>query len=47
MTKNNYQEFFFNLIKNSIESIHQKTEKNPNFNKKISIEISSENDHIP
>ncbi len=37
---------FFNLIKNSIESIQQKTEKNPNFNKKISIEISSENDHI-
>ena len=37
---------FFNLIKNSIESIQQKTEKNPDFNKKISIEISSENDHI-
>ena len=31
---------FFNLIKNSIESIQQKSEKNPNFNKKISIEIS-------
>ena len=31
---------FFNLIKNSIESIQQKSEKNPNFEKKISIEIS-------
>ena len=30
---------FFNLIKNSIESIQQKSEKNPNFNKKILIEI--------
>ena len=30
---------FFNLIKNSIESIHQKSEKNHNFDKKISIEI--------
>ena len=37
---------FFNLIKNSIESIQQKSEKNPNFNKKISIEISKNNDHI-
>ena len=37
---------FFNLIKNSIESIQQKSEKNPNFNKKISIEISQNNDHI-
>ncbi len=37
---------FFNLIKNSIESIQQKFEKNPNFNKKISIEISINNDHI-
>ena len=37
---------FFNLIKNSIESIQQKFEKNPNFNKKISIEISNNNDHI-
>ena len=37
---------FFNLIKNSIESIQQKTEKNLDFNKKISIEISLENDHI-
>ena len=37
---------FFNLIKNSIESIQQKTDKNPNFNKKISIEILDNNDHI-
>ena len=37
---------FFNLIKNSIESIQQKSEKNPNFDKKIAIEISSNNDHI-
>jgi len=37
---------FFNLIKNSIESIEQKSEKNRNFHKKISIEISVLNDHI-
>jgi len=37
---------FFNLIKNSIESIQQKFEKNPNFNKKISIEILQNNNHI-
>jgi len=37
---------FFNLIKNSIESIQQKTDKNLNFNKKISIEILDNNDHI-
>ena len=37
---------FFNLIKNSIESIHQKSEKEPNFEKKISIEIINDNDHI-
>ena len=37
---------FFNLIKNSIESIHQKFEKNPNFEKKIAIEIFQNNDHI-
>ncbi len=37
---------FINLIKNSIESIEQKVEKNPNFKKKISIDISSNNDHI-
>ena len=37
---------FFNLIKNSIESIHQKEENNPNFDKEISIEIIDNNDHI-
>ncbi len=37
---------FFNLLKNSIESIQQKIEKNPNFNKKILIEIFDNNDHI-
>ncbi len=37
---------FFNLIKNSIESIQQKAEKNPDFNKKIVIEINDNNDHI-
>ncbi len=37
---------FFNLIKNSIESIEQKLEKNPHFKKKISIEILDNNDHI-
>jgi two-component system, NtrC family, nitrogen regulation sensor histidine kinase NtrY len=37
---------FFNLIKNSIESIKQKEEKNTNFIKKISIEIMKNKDHI-
>ena len=37
---------FFNLIKNSIESIKQKEEKNRNFSKEISIEIMENNDHI-
>ena len=37
---------FFNLIKNSIESIQEKYEKKPDFKKKISIEIISHNDHI-
>ncbi len=37
---------FFNLIKNSIESIQQKAEKNLNFNKKILIEITENNHHI-
>ena len=31
---------FFNLIKNSIESIHQKSEDNKDFKKKVSIEIN-------
>ena len=34
------------MIKNSIESIQQKSKKKLNFKKKISIEISSNNDHI-
>ena len=37
---------FFNLIKNSVESIQQKGEKNANFIKKISIEILDNNEHI-
>ena len=37
---------FFNLIKNSIESIKQKAEKEGIFKKKISIEILNNNDHI-
>ncbi|MDC0533147.1 ATP-binding protein [Candidatus Pelagibacter sp.] len=37
---------FFNLIKNSVESIKQKSEKEGDFNKKISIEIADNNDHI-
>jgi two-component system, NtrC family, nitrogen regulation sensor histidine kinase NtrY len=37
---------FLNLIKNSIESIQQKSEKLNDFNKKILIEITDNNDHI-
>ena len=37
---------FFNLIKNSIESIHQRVEKDLDFTKKILIEISQNNSHI-
>ncbi|MDA7553121.1 ATP-binding protein [Candidatus Pelagibacter sp.] len=37
---------FLNLIKNSIESIQQKAEKNTNFIKNISIELNDLNDHI-
>ena len=37
---------FFNLIKNSIESIQQKAEKYKQFDKKILIEILNNNDHI-
>ena len=56
--KNNIQQIFFNcdreqlsrvflnLIKNSIESIQQKAEKNTNFTKNISIELNDLNDHI-
>ena len=37
---------FFNLIKNSIESIQQKNEENKDFIKKISIEINKFDEHI-
>jgi two-component system nitrogen regulation sensor histidine kinase NtrY len=37
---------FFNLIKNSIESIQQKTEKVSNFNKNITIELKDIDSHI-
>ena len=37
---------FFNLIKNAIESIHQKTTNNLNFLKKITIEINKFDDNI-
>ena len=37
---------FFNLIKNSIESIQQKALKNDDFEKNINIEILNNNDHI-
>ena len=37
---------FLNLIKNSIESIHQKTEKVSNFNKNITIELNEFDNHI-
>ncbi len=37
---------FFNLIKNSIESIQEKRIESPNFNGKIDIEILNKNDYI-
>jgi two-component system nitrogen regulation sensor histidine kinase NtrY len=37
---------FFNLFKNSIESIHQKGENITNTNKKITIELNEYDDHI-
>jgi len=37
---------FFNLIKNSIESIQEKADKYPDFAKKIDIEIINKNDYI-
>jgi two-component system nitrogen regulation sensor histidine kinase NtrY len=37
---------FLNLIKNSIESIQQKTEKTLNFNKNITIELNDFDNHI-
>ncbi len=37
---------FLNLIKNSIESINQKAQNNSKFNKKITIELTQDSDHI-
>ena len=37
---------FFNLIKNSIESIQEKVKKSNNTNNKITIELNDYNDHI-
>ena len=37
---------FFNLIKNSIESIQQKAENDSNLEKKITIEVNEKNNHI-
>jgi two-component system nitrogen regulation sensor histidine kinase NtrY len=37
---------FFNLIKNSIESIQQRAEKDSNFSKNISIDLTDHDDHI-
>ncbi|WP_440676854.1 ATP-binding protein [Candidatus Pelagibacter sp. HIMB1587] len=37
---------FFNLIKNSIESIQQRSENDSNLVKKITIEVNEENSHI-
>ena len=37
---------FINLLKNSIESINEKYSKNPNFTKKINVEIYEKGDYI-
>jgi len=37
---------FFNLIKNAIESIQQRSENDSNFEKKITIEVNEESNHI-
>ena len=37
---------FFNLIKNAVESIHEKNHNKPNFNGKISIAIDDNHDYI-
>jgi two-component system nitrogen regulation sensor histidine kinase NtrY len=44
--KEQLSRIFFNLIKNSIESIQQKTEKVSNFNKNIAIELNDLDSHI-
>ena len=37
---------FFNLVKNSIESIQQRAENDSSIEKKITIEVNEENNHI-
>ena len=37
---------FFNLVKNSIESVQEKASKTPNLSKKIDIVIENKNDYI-
>ena len=44
--KEQFARVFFNLIKNSIESIQQRAENNSNLEKKITIEVNEENNHI-
>ena len=41
-----FSRMFINLFKNSIESLNEKFEKNPNFSKKIDIEITKKDDYI-
>ena len=41
-----FSRMFINLFKNSIESLNEKFEKNPNFSKKIDIEIAKKDDYI-
>jgi len=41
-----FSRMFINLFKNSIESLNEKFEKNPNFIKKIDIEITKKDDYI-
>ena len=41
-----FSRMFINLFKNSIESLNEKFEKNPNFTKKIDIEITKKDDYI-
>ena len=41
-----FSRMFINLFKNSIESLNEKFNKNPNFTKKIDIEITKKDDYI-
>ena len=41
-----FSRMFINLFKNSIESLNEKFKKNPNFTKKIDIEITKKDDYI-